>query len=141
MTDIQLCPLTNANLDEVESIQIWETTVSTTDKGSVITYLENIGANIDHVLIDESGDSVRFEMTIAQEASDDLLKDLLANGWENEEYDEDEEMSEISKHCMEEYIKSQTDEYLAKNPLEVKILMNSEGLSVETKARLERLIK
>ena len=131
MTDIQLCPLTNANLDEVESIQIWETTVSTADKGSVITYLENIGANIDHVLIDESGDSVRFEMTITQEASDDLLKDLLANGWENEEYDEDEE--EID---MEEYIESQTDEYLAKNPLVVKVFLKS----VSSYARFESFL-
>ena len=83
MTDIQLCPLTNANLDEVESIQIWEKTLSTTSKESELTYLENIGANIDHVVIDESGDSVRFEMTIIQEASDEVGENLYTHGWEN----------------------------------------------------------
>ena len=46
MSDIQLCPFTNANLDDVESIQIWEKTLPTSSKGSEITYLEEIGANI-----------------------------------------------------------------------------------------------
>ena len=87
MTDIQLCPFTNANLDDVESIQIWEKTLPTTSKGSEITYLEEIGANIDHVVIDESGDSVRFEITITQEASDEIGENLYTHGWENEDFD------------------------------------------------------
>ena len=51
MSDIQLCPFTNANLDDVESVQIWEKTWPTTSKGSEITYLEEIGANIDNIVI------------------------------------------------------------------------------------------
>jgi len=87
MTDIQLCPLTKVNLDEEESIQIWEKTLPTTQKGSEITYLESIGANIDHVSIDESGDKITFEMTIIQEASDEVGENLYTHGWENEDYD------------------------------------------------------
>ncbi len=90
MTDIQLCPLTKVNLDEEDSIFCWELTVPTSKTQEIKERLHKNGFDLDSVDIINGSGTTSFEMTLAEDAHQDLEGSLHEAGWvEQGDYDLD----------------------------------------------------
>ena len=90
MSDLSLCPFTNVNLDEEESIFVWELTVPTSKTQEIKERLHKNGFNLDYVDITNGSGTTSFEMTLSEDAHQDLEGSLHEAGWvEQGDYDLD----------------------------------------------------
>ena len=98
MSDLSLCPFTNVNLDEEESIFCWELTVPSSKTEELKKSLADINCDLDHVVITDNGESTNFEMTLSEDAHQDLEGSLHEAGWvEQGDYDLDRDDEDYLK--------------------------------------------
>ena len=90
MTDTSRCPISNTNLDECESIFVWELTVPSSKTQEIKERLHKNDFNLDYVDITNNGETTSFEMTLSEDAHQDLEGSLHEAGWvEQGDYDLD----------------------------------------------------
>ena len=91
MTTDSRCPIFNTNLlDENECIFVWELTVPSSKTEKLKKTLADADFNLDYVDITNNGETTSFEMTLSEDAHQDLEGSLHEAGWvEQGDYDLD----------------------------------------------------
>ena len=99
MSNQSRCPIFNTNiLDENECIFVWELTVPTSKTEDIKKKLADAGFNLDYVDITNDSGTTIFEMTLSEDAHQDLEGSLHEAGWvEQGDYDLDRDDEDYLK--------------------------------------------